>query len=96
MSRKVHHPLLHRFDLETRARIMVSTLESKARLLQARGYDPKPAVQWMNEILPLVRMLSYSKKHPVHENHPLPEDEVQKHWEEFIILFLDDISGIRE
>ena len=91
MRKSTHPPLLYKFDQETRARIMVNHLEKQARRLQEFGYDPRPAVHWLNEILPLVRLLQYGEKNPLHEYIPNPEEELQKHWEEFVILFFDDI-----
>jgi hypothetical protein len=96
MARKKTHPWIHKFDSETRARIMIDHLEAQARKLQHFGYDPKPAVSWLNEILPLLRLMKYDEKRAWSRTTPPPEDEIQKQWEEFIVMFLDDISGIRE
>jgi len=91
MKRKPLHPFLHKYDIETRARIMIEQLERQIWKLKAIELDPRPVVQWLNEILPLVRQLRYEENKNFPENTPLAEEELQKHWEEFIVLFLDDI-----
>jgi hypothetical protein len=89
--KRFKHPLLFKFDIHTKANIMCQLLERQAHDLRSNGYNPKPAVQWLNEILPLVRQMEYGHDPGSHRNLPDAELEIQAHWEEFILLFLDEI-----
>lgn len=81
------HPLFNRYDLDTRNRIMVTHLEKQITKLRDARYDTRPAVHWLNDILPLIRIVKYEKDE-IHLKQA--EKELKKHWIEFITVFLDD------
>lgn len=81
------HPLFNRYDSETRNRIMVTHLEKQILKLRSREYDTRPAVHWLNDILPLIRAVRYENDE-IHRKQA--ERELKKQWIEFVTLFLDD------